>query len=66
MTCQTCGINVSPTSSLLHRAEGHVIQEQPINRRPCCGEYAFVVTCDGEIDLWECPVCDLTWEAECR
>lgn len=34
--------------------------------RDCCAEFAAVIVCDDETDLWECPFCGATWTAPCR
>jgi hypothetical protein len=39
--------------------------EEAAGPRPCCGEYAVVVSCDSTTDLMRCGVCGRTWTAPC-
>lgn len=34
--------------------------------RQCCAEFASVIACDGDTDVWRCPVCSHVWDAPCR
>lgn len=46
-----------------------IVQPPPVEKpgpRQCCSDVAYVVACDGETDVWVCPLCDRTWEAPCR
>lgn len=33
--------------------------------RPCCGEYAVVTKCDGDLDTFLCGVCRRRWTQPC-
>lgn len=38
----------------------------PVDRKECCADFAYVTTCDGETDTWQCPFCGIEWTAPCR
>lgn len=32
----------------------------------CCSDFAFLLLCDGDTDLWYCDICKCQWIAPCR
>lgn len=34
--------------------------------RECCADYAAVIDCTNDVDVWECPFCGFMWSALCR
>ena len=55
------------TTRLLDRLwPDEALIEAPKGPRPCCADFARVVTCAEGLDGWMCPVCSTQWTAVCR
>ena len=57
------------TPELFRQSTAEGVVQPPVDKsgpRQCCSDVAYVVACDGEVDVWTCPLCDRTWEAPCR